>query len=136
MSFFANTSRSNSALTGVEMPPEVLPQLCRVVTRPFYFEDSQVVLEASHNTISPRFPPNLLLSPYTQVDGEKYKIHRYFLTRESEFFKDMFSLPQPVESTSSPVEGSDDSPIKVPETPTVEFENLLRFFYFGYGTYC
>ena len=33
--------------------PEVLPQLCRV--QPFYFEDSQVVLEASHNTISPHF---------------------------------------------------------------------------------
>lgn len=46
----------------------------------------------------------------------------------------MFSLPQPEESAG--VEGSDDNPIKVPETPTLEFENLLRFFYFGYGTRC
>jgi hypothetical protein len=77
-------------------------------SRPFYFEDSQVVL---------------------QVDGQTYKIHRYFLTRESEFFKDLFSLPPPGDSAS--VEGSDDNPIRVPETPTMEFENLLRFFYFG-----
>ncbi|KAI0280354.1 hypothetical protein BGY98DRAFT_914803, partial [Russula aff. rugulosa BPL654] len=63
-----------------------------------------------------------------QIDGEKYKIHRYFLTRESEFFRDLFSLPQP---ESPNAEGSDDNPIQVPETPTLEFENLLRFFYFG-----
>ena len=71
---------------------------------------------------------------FIQVDGEKYKIHRYFLTRESKFFNDLFSLPQPKESAS--VEGSDDNPIQVPETPTLEFENLLQFFYFGYGTRC
>ncbi|KAH9996242.1 hypothetical protein BJV77DRAFT_988233 [Russula vinacea] len=80
------------------------------VSRPFYFEDSQVVL---------------------QVEGQTYKIHRYFLTRESEFFKDLFSLPQPGNSESPSVEGSDNNPIKVPGTPTKEFENLLRFFYFG-----
>ncbi|KAF8491837.1 hypothetical protein F5888DRAFT_1619535 [Russula emetica] len=84
------------------------PRLQRAVTRPFYFEDSQVVLQASH---------------------KKYKIHRYFLTRESEFFKDLFLLPQPEESAG--VEGADDNPIVVPGTPTLEFENLLRFFYFG-----
>jgi hypothetical protein len=32
------------------------------------------------------------------------------------------------------VEGSDASPIKLPETPKAEIENLLRFFYFGYKT--
>lgn len=88
---------------------EIIPEVFQLQrARPFYFEDSQVVL---------------------QVDGEKYKIHRYFLTRESEFFKDLFSLPQPEEFAG--VEGSDDNPIKVPETPTLEFENLLQFFYFG-----
>jgi len=59
-----------------------------------------------------------------------YKIHRYFLTRESEFFNDLFSLPQPEDSAT--VEGSDDNPIKLPETPRAEIENLLQFFYFGY----
>ena len=32
------------------------------------------------------------------------------------------------------MEGSDDNPIKLPETPRAEIENLLRFFYFGYKT--
>ena len=67
------------------------------------------------------------------MEGQTYKIHRYFLTRESEFFKDLFSLPQPGDSESASVEGSDNNPIKVSGTPTNEFENLLRFFYFGYG---
>ncbi|KAI9433040.1 hypothetical protein H4582DRAFT_1820404, partial [Lactarius indigo] len=59
-----------------------------------------------------------------------YKVHRYFLVRESEFFEDLFSLPQ---GDSASVEGVDDEhPICVPGTPTKEFENLLRFFYFGY----
>jgi hypothetical protein len=98
--------------------------------RPFYFEDSQVVLQASHTITAFLFL--YLPSPCIQVDGQTYKIHRYFLTRESQFFSDLFSLPQPGDSAS--VEGSDNNPIKVPETPTNEFENLLRFFYFGYGT--
>ena len=67
------------------------------------------------------------------MEGQTYKIHRYFLTRESEFFEDLFSLPQPGDSEAASVEGSDNNPIKVSGTPTNEFENLLRFFYFGYG---
>jgi len=75
---------------------------------PFYFNDSQVVLKVEQNI---------------------YKIHRHFLVRESEFFQDLFSLPQ---GDSASVEGVDDeNPICVPDTPTKEFENLLRFFYFG-----
>ncbi|KAH9993316.1 hypothetical protein BJV74DRAFT_833458 [Russula compacta] len=98
---------SDGALPGwlteaIEAPPKPGAE------RPFYFEDSQVVL---------------------QVEEQKYKIHRYFLTRESVFFDDLFSLPQPGDSTI--VEGSDDNPIKMPETHTLEIENLLRFFYFG-----
>ena len=76
----------------------------------------------------------LVLITYAQVEGQTYKIHRYFLTRESEFFKDLFSLPQPGDSTN--VEGSDNNPIEVPETPINEIENLFRFFYFGYETCC
>jgi hypothetical protein len=97
--------------------------------RPFYYDDPQVVLQASH-TIIP-----FLLTLFTiplQVDEQTYKIHRHFLTRESRYFKNLFSLPQPRDFIS--VEGSDNNPIKIPETDTNEFENLLRFFYFGYET--
>ncbi|KAH9993330.1 hypothetical protein BJV74DRAFT_833568 [Russula compacta] len=77
-------------------------------TSPFYFEDSQVVL---------------------QIEEQKYKVHRYFLIRESVFFNDMFSLPQSGDPAT--VEGSDDNPVKLANTPTVEFESLLQFIYFG-----
>ena len=72
---------------------------------------------------------HLLIS---QVEGQTYKIHRYFLTRESQFFNDLFSLPPSGDSAS--IEGSDSNPITVPGTPVNEIENLLRFFYFGYET--
>jgi hypothetical protein len=99
---------------------------------PFHFEDSQVVLQASR-IIAPLSPLNNLTCFYMQAEHKKYKIHRYFLVRESEFFEDLFILPQP-EDTTSP-EGSDDEhPIILPETPIAEIENLLRFFYFGYGS--
>ncbi|KAI9513380.1 hypothetical protein F5148DRAFT_1145371 [Russula earlei] len=92
---------------------EAFPRLSVERLRPFHFEDSLVVMQASHN-----------------VEEETYKVHRYFLTRESVFFKDLFSLPQSGDPTS--VEGLDDTnPIKLSDTPKVEFENLLRFFYFG-----
>ncbi|KAI9459228.1 hypothetical protein BJY52DRAFT_388929 [Lactarius psammicola] len=75
---------------------------------PFYFEDPHVVL---------------------RVENQIYKVHRYFLVRESEFFRDLFSLPQ---GGSARVEGVDDEhPIYIPDTTTAEFENLLRFLYFG-----
>jgi hypothetical protein len=87
---------------------DVLPVLVESTPRnPFYFNDSQVVLK---------------------VEQKIYKIHRHFLVRESEFFQDLFSLPQ---GDSANVEGVDENPICVPDTPTKEFENLLRFFYFG-----
>jgi len=88
---------------------ETVPRPVKVST-PFCFEDSQVRV-------------------VLQVEEQKYKIHRYFLTRESEFFNDLFALPQSEDSAD--VEGSYDNPIKLPETPTKEIENLLRFFYFG-----
>lgn len=66
-----------------------------------------------------------------KVDQQIYKIHRYFLVRESEFFKDMFSLPQ---GDSASVEGeNDEHPIPIPDTTMAGFKSLLRFFYFGYG---
>ncbi|KAI0251873.1 hypothetical protein BJV78DRAFT_1207359 [Lactifluus subvellereus] len=86
-----------------------LPQVEILRKRPFHFEDSQVVLQVERNT---------------------YKVHRYFLVRESPFFRDLFSLPQSGDTTV--VEGSDDEhPIFLPDTAVSEFESLLRFLYFG-----
>jgi hypothetical protein len=60
-----------------------------------------------------------------QIEDCLYKIHRYFLTRESSFFRDMFFLP----ATSD--EGkSDANPIVLFQTTILEFDSLLEHFYF------
>jgi BTB/POZ domain len=117
----------------VKLKNQIRPStFSRIPPSPFYFEDSQVVLQASR-VIIPLSPLNIVTCFYIQVENQKYKIHRYFLVRESEFFKDLFNLPQPEGTTG--VEGSDDEhPLVLPETTIVELENLLRFFYFGYGS--
>jgi BTB/POZ domain len=97
---------------------------------PFYFEDSQVVLQACH-IMTPLPPLNILAYFFIQVENQKYKVHRHFLNRESVFFKDMFSLSQSGDTIG--IEGLDDEhPVILPETTTAEIENILRFFYFGY----
>ncbi|KAI0258560.1 hypothetical protein BC834DRAFT_835270 [Gloeopeniophorella convolvens] len=71
------------------------------------------------------------LSLDVQVGARIYKIHRYFFERESEFFRDLFSLPQG-DSTAEAAEGKDDDhPIKIMGATVTEFDSLLRFFYFG-----
>jgi hypothetical protein len=123
-------SSEEGQLVTLEDPGPVFRLGIQIPPSPFYFEDSQVVLQASHVIVPPL---NILTCFYIQVENQKYKIHRYFLVRESEFFRDLFILPQPEDTTG--VEGSDDEhPIILPETTIVETENLLRFFYFGYGS--
>ncbi|KAH9000721.1 hypothetical protein EDB86DRAFT_2827996 [Lactarius hatsudake] len=64
---------------------------------PFYFDDSQ-------------------------VEQQLFKVHRYFLVRESEFFQ----------GDPARVEGVDDEhPICILDTTIAELKSLLRFFYFG-----
>lgn len=57
-----------------------------------------------------------------------FKVHRYYLTRESEVFRTMFSCP----SSEDGQEGVDDSkPIHLPGVTSRQFEALLEFFYEG-----
>lgn len=59
-----------------------------------------------------------------------YKVHRYFLIRESAFFKDMFSLPQ---GQSEQAEGlSDKIPITLSGATQEEIGDLFQYLYFGY----
>lgn len=60
-----------------------------------------------------------------QVEDTFFKVHRYFLTRESEVFRTMFSCP----SSEDGQEGVDDSkPIHLPGVTSRQFEALLEFF--------
>lgn len=66
-----------------------------------------------------------------QVENRLFRVHRYFLTRESGFFHDMFSLPQ----AQGVVEGSsDDNPLPFGQTMNItlqEIEAFLNYIYHG-----
>ncbi|KAG6836945.1 hypothetical protein H0H93_000835 [Arthromyces matolae] len=62
------------------------------------------------------------------VQNTLFKIHRYFLTRESDVFGGMFAVPPPPEGAEG---NSDDCPIVLPEVKVSEFEALLDYFYYA-----
>ncbi|THH32834.1 hypothetical protein EUX98_g1333 [Antrodiella citrinella] len=76
----------------------------------FYFDDSLVVF---------------------LVEERLFRVHSHFLIRDSEFFRGLFSLPQPPDTA----EGHNDmKPIKLEGVTVHEFKCLLRFLYSGmYG---
>ncbi|KAI0317366.1 hypothetical protein OF83DRAFT_1058793 [Amylostereum chailletii] len=77
----------------------------------FYIDDTQVVFR-----IGVRF----------------YKVHRYFLIRESEFFRNMFELPRPPEGQDVSPEGTDDEhAIELVGVTALELESFLQFLYLG-----
>ncbi|KAJ3555819.1 hypothetical protein NM688_g2366 [Phlebia brevispora] len=74
----------------------------------FYFEDQLVTFK---------------------VENRLFRVHRYFFIRESAIFRDMFLLPS---GATREVDGmSDERPVVLPGVTIEEFENLLKFFYFG-----
>jgi len=78
----------------------------------YYFDDGSVVL---------------------LVQDTLFRVHRYYFTRESQIFADMFSLPISGGGGSTPtMEGkSDSSPIEIPGVTIIEMESFLGFVYFG-----
>lgn len=73
--------------------------------RRFYFDDGNVIF---------------------RVEDTLFKVHRYFLQRDSPVFKDMFSLP----TGTAPVHGSsDDLPIDLQTIKALDFERFLSVLY-------
>jgi hypothetical protein len=58
-----------------------------------------------------------------------FRVHRFFLQRESDVFRTMFVCP-PTED--GPEGRTDDRPIVLPEVTVAEFESLLKFLYDRY----
>ncbi|OBZ76036.1 hypothetical protein A0H81_03086 [Grifola frondosa] len=62
------------------------------------------------------------------VEGRFFKVHRYFLIRESEFFRTLFQLP----SGEKDAEGrTDETAIPLHDVKRCEFESFLDFLYEG-----
>ncbi|KAI0784841.1 hypothetical protein C8Q75DRAFT_830898 [Abortiporus biennis] len=69
---------------------------------------------------------NFSTSP-RQAENTVFKVHRYYLTRESDFFHDLFSLPRGDEKD---VEGTtDENAILLPGVTARQFELVLEYFY-------
>ncbi|KAG1888405.1 hypothetical protein F4604DRAFT_1674745 [Suillus subluteus] len=66
------------------------------------------------------------------VDGVLFRVHRFFLQRESDVFRTMFVCPP---TPDGPDGISDDKPIVLPEVTVAEFEGLLKFLYDGYASH-
>ena len=62
------------------------------------------------------------------VEGELFRVHRYFFLRDSPIFRDMLSIPVPA-SSSSPEGTSDDNPIVLDQVESKDFEHLLWMYY-------
>ena len=60
----------------------------------------------------------------SQVEDTLFNVHRYFLKRESPVFQGMFSL-----SPDSPEGSSDEHPITLQGTKSLDFECLLACLY-------
>ena len=68
------------------------------------------------------------------MEDTLFRVHRYYFTRESQIFSDMFSLPTGgANGPSGTMEGqADSSPIEIPGVTKPEMESFLGFVYFGY----
>jgi hypothetical protein len=69
--------------------------------------------------------------PPVQVENRLLRVHRFFLTRESDFFKTLLSLPQPQGTQEGT---SDANPIRLTDTMNItlkQMEALLNYIYQG-----
>lgn len=98
-------------------------------------EDRPIVDKATEPTKQPEMQPARHRKYYFDdqqsvflVENTFFKVHRYFLARESEVFRMMFSCPNPGDGQ----EGMDNSkPIYLPGITCQQFEVLLDFLYEG-----
>jgi len=70
------------------------------------------------------------------VEDILFRVHRFFLLRDSQVFRDMLSIPVPPAS-SSPEGSSDDNPIVLLQVKSADFALLLGIYYnptFGHKT--
>jgi hypothetical protein len=91
----------------------------------YYFTDGSAVLYVGIN-LKVIGLENVLTSITPQCDGVLYNIHRSLFMRKSEFFRDLFELPQPANSR----EGlEDDHPITIEGVNRQDLEYLLEYLY-------
>jgi BTB/POZ domain len=102
------------------MPEDIPPINCKRSEK-YYLVDGNVVFLVRLLCLVAQFP-NLILA---KVDNCLFKVHRYFFIRDSDVFRDMFSVPP-----ASTEEGtSDRHPIVLEQVKATDFEHLLWVYY-------
>lgn len=97
---------------------------------------SQYYMEDEMSIFLVQYLPNYKLGStskwsetFFQVENTLFKVHRYFLARESDIFGVMFQLPA---GQGAAEDGrNDEQPITLPGVTVEEFKCLLDFFYHG-----
>ncbi|KZV92470.1 hypothetical protein EXIGLDRAFT_836466, partial [Exidia glandulosa HHB12029] len=67
-----------------------------------------------------------------QAETTQFKVHRFMLIRESEFFKAMLSLPA-TDGDKAIVEGTESAPLLVLDVTASSLAGLLRLIYLRWG---
>lgn len=71
------------------------------------------------------------LVAFLQVENCYFKIHKYFLQRDSQVFRDLFSCPCPPGS-AEPEGKTKETAVVLPGVTKYEMSCLLKFLYHGY----
>lgn len=66
-----------------------------------------------------------------QVENRLFRVHRYFLTRDSPVFSDILSISPP-EGSTTPEGTSDANPVILQQVKSIDFERLLDVIYKPY----
>lgn len=91
----------------------------------YYFADGMIIFLVSLAGF--HIPYGFIHSLSLQVEDRLFRIHQFFLARDSEFFRGLFACPPP---PGEDVEGgSDEKAIRLEGVTVEEFRCLLRFFY-------
>ncbi|KAJ2922399.1 hypothetical protein H1R20_g14696, partial [Candolleomyces eurysporus] len=104
MVYATSTSRVTDLVSSSSQPPRDEPSPMKNHSK-YFFDDDLVIFK---------------------VESTLFRVHKYFLIKESEVFQSMFSCPP---DAAGPEGQTADRPIVLPEVKVLEFEALLDVFY-------
>jgi hypothetical protein len=68
-----------------------------------------------------------IMVTHRQVESNLFRVHRYFFTRDSAFFRDKLPYPPPAGELTKGV--SDSNPLVLEDVLQIDFERFLWVFY-------
>ena len=91
----------------------------------YYITGGDVVFRVCASVIDRHVSPQRV--SHSQVESTIFRVHRYFFTRDSAFFRE--KLPHPPPPGEFTKGSSDNNPFILEDTLRIDFERLLWVFY-------